>query len=57
MNEYEPHNFDASIRPAILHNMIYELKNEVNGLLGDIAKYQREIKQLRDALGRHLEND
>ena len=56
MNKYEPHNHDATIRPAILHNMIYELKNEVNGLLGDIAKYQSEIKQLRDALGSHLED-
>ncbi len=51
MNKYEPHNFDASISPAILHAMIDELKKEVNGLLDDSAKDQGEIKLLRESLG------
>ena len=54
MNKYEPHDYDASIPVANLHIFIDELKQEVNGLLDDSAKDQREIELLREALGNKL---
>ena len=51
MNKYEPHNYDANIQPSTLHDMIADLKNQVNGLLDDSRKDQREIELLRDSVG------
>ena len=54
MNKYDPHDYCADTKPEQLHFEIAQLKIDVNGLLGDLARKERDIEQLREALGRHL---
>jgi len=54
MYKYEEHDYSPDVAPEQLHFEIAQLKKEVNGLLGDLARKEIDIEQLREALGRHL---